>query len=240
MKKEIIQNLRDILEAEEKVLALWLGGSEATERVDQYSDIDLVIISEVPNIPFELLESKLTFPISRRYIETGGPYLQRFYVLAETPETFYLDVVCLTQTLPEFYQEYFNGKRHGTPKILVDKKGILSEASKNPKYENPNYDSHNEKGRLEIIYRTFLKESLRGNYTDAFNFYYRLILILTKILRTQHSPQRHDFGLRYTYSDLPPEEATFIETMLKVTTHEEMQINAKLLYHKISHEIGVS
>lgn len=239
MKNKIIQHLRDILEPEEKVLALWLGGSEATERVDQYSDIDLVIISEDPTLPFSLLEKRLATTISNRFVETNGPYLQRFYILADTPETFYLDIVSFSKTDPEYYQEYFNRERHGSPRILIDKKGILKEAARNPKYERPNLDRQNEKGRLEIIYRTFLKESLRGNYSDAFNFYFRIVLILTKVYRTKLSPERHDFGLRYTYSDLPHEEASFIETMLKVATHEEMRINAKLMYHKVINELGV-
>lgn len=239
MKKEITQKLKKILEPEETIQVMWLGGSDATGKADHYSDIDLVVISQDPLRPFQLIEKHFGAGITHKYKVTDGPYPQRFYVLMDTPETFYLDIVSLIETAPEYYQEYFNRDRHGTPGILVDKKGILREAAKNPKYENSVIDHHNERGRFEIIYRTFLKESLRGNYTDAFNFYYRLVQILTKILRTHHTPQRHDFGLRYTYSDLP-QEAPFIEAMLKVTNHEEMRINAKLIYQKVRKELGVN
>lgn len=239
MKKELIQILRDILEPEEKILALWLGGSDATARTDHLSDIDLVMISPDPEFVFKRIEEELGSSISRRYVVTDGPYPQRFYVLTGTPETFYLDIVIFTELKPDYYREYFNVRRHGIPHILFDRKGILSEAARNPKSETPELNPLNEMGRFEIIFRTFLKESLRNHYTDAFSFYFRLVQILNKILRARHTPERHDFGLRYTYSDFPKEETLFLERMLKVTTLKQMQMNAKLMYDKVTHELGV-
>src|SRR5690606_32963924 len=115
---------------------------------------------------------------------------QRFYVLADTPETYYLDVVVFSDLNEEAYREYFNESRHGRPVVLFDKSQLLQQASQSPKTITFSLDIKNEQAKFEILYRTFLKEALREKYIDAHTFYYRLIFIYVKILRSIHSPQK--------------------------------------------------
>lgn len=231
-KQQLIQYLHELLKTNEQIQAAWLGGSDATGKADALSDIDLVMICEDKDFPFILLESSLS--IEQTYIVHDGPYIQRFYILKDTPSSFYLDVVVFTEMEPTFYQEYFNKGRHGTPLILFDRKDILKEAASVTVEECPVIDPENELARFEIIFRTFQKEALRGRFLDAFNFYLREITLLTRILRVKYSPQKHDFGgFRYLHNDLPSDEAAFIENMLKVSDLQEMVQNSRSIKERM-------
>ena len=64
-----IEALRD----NPKILALWEGGSAATESTDQYSDIDLLALcAGETDEAYDLMESVMP-PITHRYIEPAGP-----------------------------------------------------------------------------------------------------------------------------------------------------------------------
>lgn len=230
-KNALIKLLPEIIRHSEVITAAWLGGSDATGRADDLSDIDLVIVSDDDKLPFELLEKNL--PVKQRYIVHDGPYIQRFYVLEGTQDTFYLDVVVLTDKGLKVYQEYFNQQRHGLPQILFDKNNILREASLSPTIEKPALDKENELARFEIMFRTFTKEAMRGKYIDAYNFYLRLVTILIRVLRVKHCPQKHDFGFRYLYVDLPEQEAVDIEKLLQVSNLEMMKNNSLYIKNRV-------
>src|SRR5690606_7100234 len=122
------------------------------------------------------------------------------------------DVIVFTQKETSFFAEYFNQPRHGTPVILFDKIDLLDRAKEEMKPLS-GIKSHwpSTLAQFEVMYRTFDKEAKRHNYIDSVAFYMRLVAILVQQLRIKHSPQRHDFGLRYLKRDLPAQEAQFIE-----------------------------
>ncbi len=226
--------LKETIPQEDHIFGAWLGGSSATGHEDELSDTDLVLMGGDFETSFKIIEEIISEyrPIIQIY-HVPGPTLfkntqQRFYLLQDSPDTYFLDVLVFTSLEAEVYQEFFNQERHGQPVILTDKRGILREARKFPKKDYPNFNQ-NHLTRFEIIYRTFQKESMRGKYVDSHLFYQRLIHILVEAKRILYSPQRHDFGLRYIYYDLPREEASFIEKMLKVSDLETMKKNAILI-----------
>lgn len=230
-KSVLEKKIQKALEPRPEILALWLGGSEATGKMDQYSDSDIVMISQNPLLPFSIIES-IIGP-KDIYLSTDGPYNQRFYVLHDSPETYYIDVVVFSEMSEEHYTEYYNHARHGTPVILFDKLGIMSRASAKPKLENSKIDFRNERAKFEIMYRTFLKEALRGKFIDALLFYQKLIHIYAKLLRNIHAPQKQDFSLRYLYLDLPQEKSQLIEGLFKVSSIRDMQNYSLLLQNEV-------
>lgn len=238
-KKKLLDQLREALSGEQAALGAWLGGSRATVYEDELSDMDLVVISSEPELIFNLIEKAISkyWSIEMTF-KVEGPTLfmhfhQRFYTLKGSPETYYIDAGIFTGLNPENYREFFNQERHGRPVVLFDKQGILQAASEAPLIEAPRFNKENHRSQFEIIYRTFLKESLRNKYVDSHLFYQRLILLFTQAQRILYSPQKHDFSLRYLYYDLPRDSAKFIEEMLKVTDLKGMQNNAKLIKEKL-------
>ena len=55
----------------------------------------------------------------------------------------------------------------------------------------------------------------RGHVAEAVDFYLRFALApLVRLVRVEHCPWRHDFGLRYLREDLPPDVADQIEELV--------------------------
>jgi predicted nucleotidyltransferase len=239
MKELILTMLTKVLESESFTYSAWLGGSTATAREDELSDTDLVVIADNPELIFQKIDEsiKLVSPIKNKWrVEDSTKYHQCFYVLENSSETYYIDICVFSSLQPETYEEYFNKERHGTPFVLFDKKEILKKASLTPKTETPPVlDIENFRGKFEVLYRTFLKEAKRDKHIDAFAFYLKLVSMWVQLERNQFSPQKHDFNFRYLYTDLPPENASFVECLLKVSDLDTMLKNANCLRDKINH-----
>lgn len=221
--------------------AAWFGGSRATQTEDIFSDTDLVVLSSNPDKFFQEFEGFLnrSYTIEKVWKVEGSIFKnfhQRFYVITNTPEYFYLDVGVFTSTDTEDFREYFNHKRHGQADIIFDRSDILKKAANNPKLEKIDSRlSENSKSQIEIIYRTFLKESLRNKYIDSVHFYQRLIALYVAKLRRMYTPQKHDFGLRYIYKDFPNEQTKTIEELLQaIQSLDTMRIKAKWMRSQVA------
>lgn len=233
------QEIREYVKEQKQISAAWLGGSKATKREDNLSDIDLVLISSDADQTFYDLELfinnlcgiELIHREKRRF-----NYDQRFYILKDTPETYYLDVCVFDSQEEKDYAEYFNDKRHGTPVIIKDD-GILLRASTLSRPVEVEFDRNYWRGKAEIYYRTFLKEAKREKYIDAFHFYFGLVQVWATIARLKQCPQKHDFSLRYINVDLDLNHALFLENHLKISSLEEMKKQALELKENIDKEL---
>lgn len=235
-KAEVIEKLQTSLVAEPRVSALWLGGSAATGFEDDLSDTDLVVICESPEVVFRNIEATLTCISQIWTVEDSiwKGFSQKFYILSEGPQTYYLDIGVFQSKDPKDYREFFNIARHGKAVILLDREAILKEASLAPLEVTPSPMNLQQWGaRFEITYRTFLKESQRGKYVDSFLFYQRLILMWVQMLRYYWTPQKYDFGLRYIYRDFPKAEAEAIEMYLQVSSLQEMRNHGEALRQRV-------
>lgn len=220
------------------IKGLWFGGSRATGFEDTLSDTDIVGICEEPLEFFTALEKYLKTVGSIRQVWNveGNPwpqFYQKFYIFNDDSEVYYLDAGVFTSQEPDFYREYFNSERHGKPDIIFDKDSILSRASAmEPQRENPHLNAGNFLARFEVMYRTFLKEALRGKFIDSHVFYMRLVHLYVQMLRQDEASQKHDFGMRYVYRDLE-KSALEIETYIKVTSVEQMMGYAKEIHTRV-------
>lgn len=228
-KIKILSTIQQKLEVEGEIQALWVGGSAATGCEDELSDTDLVAICAQPERVFATLERCLneSHPVAAVWPVEQPPwpgFHQKFYILRDAPETYYIDAGVFVSLDPEDYREYFNLQRHGNPQVLFDKAGILQKASVAPKMEMPrNIMTDSWLARFEILYRTFLKESQRDKFIDSHVFYHRLVSMWLQLERSIHTPQKHDFGFRYIYRDFPAEKAEQVERFLKCASVESMQ-----------------
>lgn len=234
------KELQELLEPLASVEAVWLGGSKATNREDNLSDIDLIIVTDDPSAIFKELENflnqkhKVTHKWELGKVLDKG-YEQAFYVLSGFHEFFYIDTVIFKSPHPKDLSEYFYEERHGIPYILFDKTGLLQKAKElTKKISPPRREHQDELGQFEVMHRTFLKEARRGHYIDSFTFYHRMVFQLVSFLRRSQSPDRFDFGTRYLYSDLKPRDSALIENLLKVSSLEEMKEKALLIKERLN------
>jgi hypothetical protein len=116
-------------------------------------------------------------------------------------------------------------ERHGDPRILFDKLGIVRPTPLDRDALRRRLEADLEELQLEFeLFQPFIeKELLRGNALGALAFYLGLTLTPTRrVLRMLHAPARHDFGARYAALDLPPAVVRELEQLSFIGGPEEL------------------
>lgn len=209
-KKSILDAVVPELHADSRVLAAWLGGSDATGRADDMSDIDLCIIAEDRRAKelrpvLEAIIGRVS-PIRVKFDlpePTWHGFPQSFYQLENAPEHLMIDWVIVERSQQNRWMEV---ERHGVPHVLFDKAGIIRESHVDHAALRTAAERKIAELRLKFpIFRHLpLKLARRGLPVDALHFYNALVLRpLIDLLRAVHCPDRHDFGPRYLKDDLP-------------------------------------
>lgn len=246
-KQKILSQAESSLRFSSHTLVMWLGGSTATGHEDELSDTDICVISKDAAHTFDALEKglplrSLTWKVEKSIWEN---FTQKFYVFTEGPETYYLDFGVFTSLDPQDYVEFLNTTRHGEPQIIFDKISLFERAKSIHREQSPpqnsdsqdtllsestepspHFDPQQWQASFEILYRTTLKEALRGKFIDAFHFYQRLVNAWIQLQRLYKTPAKRDFGARYLYRDLSVADTTYIESLLQVQSVEELQKKA--------------
>jgi len=240
-REEIIRIVAAALEPVEAVRALWMMGSIAFDRLDELSDIDLVLdvrpddIGAVWDVIEKTLESLA--PLDYRYEipqPTWHGHEQRFFHLAGTPQHLLIDALIMKTGQGQRFDEI---ERHGTPSVLFDKDGIVVSTHVDPDEINAKLRARIEsiKSLLPLAYSLVGKEIERGRSLDAFGFYQRFVVDnLVALARMKHAPNRHDYGFRYLGFDVPEDLLREIETCCYVSNLEELAIRFEVAKTLIS------
>jgi len=203
----------DKIRSHPQILAAWEGGSAATGTRDQYSDIDLNILSELPpQEVLDLLEESLQ-PLGVMHTwQPSKPFwpglMQRVIVLKDSPKHFSVDAGVFAHTATDLLRDFLEVERHGNQVVYFDKVGKI-----NPGHTDPVALFKRQQERVEEIAQAFpifktlvLKEIDRGQAIDALAFYQNgLVRPLVEVLGMIHRPYKYDFNLRYLHKHFPPE-----------------------------------
>ena len=229
-REQIIKVVVDALEPLEYVHALWQGGAAAFDRVDQWSDTDLTAIADRESIPkvFQAAEAavkKLTdfdliFDVPQ---PTSHGFFQKFYRLKQASPFLLIDLAVGELEKPD---KFLEPEIHGNPIVHFDRKNIIaSQPLDREKFkQNMLMALERAKVRFDIFQLFFDKEYNRGNYLDAFDFYYNFAIGgLLAVLRMKHSPYHYTFRSKYANYDLPPEVVKRLEDLYFVKGPEDMK-----------------
>ena len=240
-REQIIQKVSAALEPVEAVRALWMMGSITFDRLDELSDIDLVLdvrpagIDPAWDVIEETLESLA--PLDYRYEipqPTWHGHEQRFFHLAGTPQHLLVDAVIMKSGQSPRFDEV---ERHGTPSVLFDKDGIVVTTHVDPDEIQAKVRDRIEsiKSLLPLAYSLVGKEIERGRSLDAFAFYQRFVVDnLVALARMKHDRNRHDFGLRYLGFDIPKNLWDEIEACCYVGDLDELTFRFEVAKELIS------
>ena len=206
-----VSMLHTALEAHDFVAAMWLGGSEAWGRADQWSDVDLQLLVDDDRVAdaFAAVEAALEpfgpVELCFRVPEpTWHGHAQAFYRLAGLGEFVLLDLAVMKRSSRGQLGER---ERHGERVVLFDRAGEAASTALDRERHDASMRAVLE--RLRVTFPMFQslteKELLRGNEVAAIAFYtsHTLQPLLT-VLRMRHCPERFDFGPKYAWHDLPP------------------------------------
>ncbi len=189
--------------------AAWVGGGAAFGRVDRWSDVDFQIVcdAEHAEAAFAAIEAALPIELT---VQGPGPLRQRFYRLRGEDPHLFVDfcVIPRSELAP-----YLDPARHGQPRVLFDRTGVLV-----PKPDVPELDVRLRRAvaRFRFFARVMIERNVgREKKTELAGAWVSFVLTpLVEVLRAVHSPERQDFGLRYTDIDLPQEIAAELERIV--------------------------
>jgi len=229
-RETVIQTLVNALKPLSYVYAFYEGGAAAFGRVDDWSDIDLYLIVEDTKVneAFLAVEEALKSisSIKQKYEVTQLPWpgvSQAFYRLDNASEYLIIDLAILKLNSPE---KFLQSEIHGNVVFYFNKLDKINV----PRFDR---DAFAEKigerlkrlqGRFDMFSNFVQKEINRGNFLEALDLYYSLVLgSLVEVLRIEHNPVHYDFRMRYVHYELLPEDVAELERLYFVKNAEELQ-----------------
>ena len=245
-------NVRDSLEQHlrrcDSVIAMWEAGSTAFGREDEYSDLDIGVLSREGSNP-EVWQA-----VDEAFKELGGVGLRwnepnplfagmdkRVFRPRRANRWLQVDIGMFPEDAGELYNQ---PERHGRIVVLFDRAGRLEP----PPWDEPVHRQrrcealHQNIMKWQVYHGQFRKETARGRTVDAFAFYYALTLSpLLAVLGMRYRPNRWDFGFRYLKDEMPAEIVSAVERLCYVpdaSLLEQRFSEAEELFKKTVEELA--
>ena len=225
-----------VLRSRDDVAGCWEGGSAATGRLDEFSDIDLVVVAPLgaADAIFAAIEQAVAAvdEISHRWHIDPPPFrdtAQRFYFLAGAPRFFAIDCVILAE---RGIAQFLERERHGVPQVEFDRTGQIAALP----LDRPALEARRShrlaqlRGAIPVFRMLVEKELARGHPLEAFGFHQVLLRALIELLGMQFRPDRFDFGWRYVETELPEHARQLIKHYAFVGDADALQ--------RLSSELG--
>ena len=218
--------LRDQGASDPGVRVMWVGGSAVTGGYDEHSDLDVEVLTtpgEAVATYTRLLEAALrdfevdhvwelpeaTWPDGRQAFLNLRPDAGS---LREPTRIIDLHVSGLAD-----HHRFVDTRRHGEPLVLHDPDGQVE--------LRPDDEQAMARDRIEAVAQIAARRQTaawlvnraiaRGQLAEATAVHLQFgVNPLVRLLRIAHAPARHDFGMRYLETDLPPGYAARVEELL--------------------------
>jgi predicted nucleotidyltransferase len=211
--------LREQGESDPDVLVVWVGGSAATGGWDEWSDLDIDLLC-TPGTAADVHERVLAraadaFAVDhvwRLPASTWPDGRQSFVNLQHRPGALDEPTRMIDLHVSDLSDEhrFLDVRRHGTPIVVHDPDGLLvlrhdDQAGLEAAIAEGVGQVRQRRGTAEWLVN---RAVARGQLPEATALYLRFALEpLVRLLRVQHCPWRHDYGLRYLRTDLPADVA---------------------------------
>ncbi len=220
--------LRDRAAEDADLVAVWVGGSAATGGWDEHSDLDVDGLC-TPGTVHRVYERMLararadfeppdvwelpvaTYPDGRQcFLNLDA----RPGLLAEPTRIIDLHLSDLSDA-----HRFVDVRRHGRPIVLHDPEGLVQLREEDGDLQADQIAEAVDQVRQRRATGEWLvnRAIRRGHVAEAVDLYLRFALApVVRLLRVQHCPWRHDYGLRYLREDLPADIAARLETLVPV------------------------
>ena len=216
-RRQVKDAIISVLRTRDDVAGCWEGGSAATGRLDEFSDIDLVVVAPLASADaiFAAIEHAIAGvdQISHRWHVDPPPFkdtAQRFYFLAGAPRFFAIDCLIVAES---GVAQFLERERHGVPQVEFDRTAQIAALP----LDRPAFEVRRSqrlaqlRGAVPIFRMLVEKELARNHPLEAFGFHQVLLRALIELLGMQYRPDRFDFGWRYVETELPDDARRLIE-----------------------------
>jgi predicted nucleotidyltransferase len=226
-RQEIIKAIKEQLETNPSVFALWLEGSNSNGSADQYSDIDLVadvadgkedeVLSEIESVLGTMghLDFNHTAPRPNEYLR------YKIFHIEGTSEHLLIDVNIQSHSRDFSFVE---GNEFEKPFVLFDQIGVI----KFQKINKSEQDKTIQK-RLRELEATFYQRSkvrkyiVRNKFLETLALYHKDVLFpLIELLRLKYTPLASDYYLIHISDHLPVDAVRQLEDFHKVSSVQEI------------------
>lgn len=235
-RKTIIETIVETLKPLDFVYALWEGGAVSFNRLDRWSDIDIMVVCEDDAIDkvFKNTE-KMLKKISDMEVIYEVPksasqgFYQKFYKLKDADEFMLIDFAVAKLSKPD---KFLQKEIHGIPMVYFDKKKITVVPPINRKTFNKQKKARLNvlKTKFDLFNIFFLKEINRKNYVEAVEFYNAFMLgSLVTVLRMKYAPFHYDFRAKYIYYDLPKRITKKLEKLYFIKDKNDLTRKYKII-----------
>ena len=219
-----LEFLRDLPAQLPEVRVVVVSGSAVTGGYDVHSDLDVQVWSDGPaattyDAALALVHERFAVDHVWRVAADRWPTAAQGFIHLQPDAAdlsrptrlvdFFVDVLPERLTIDE--------RRHGEPLVLHDPDGLLL-------LEHDDEDAMTAQRRQAVEQAAARRQTgawlveraiARGDLAEATWFHLRFAVEpLVMLLRIQHCPARHDFGLRYLRTDLPEGMAQRVEALL--------------------------
>jgi hypothetical protein len=245
---KIVQALIDALEPLDYVYAFYEGGAAASNRVDEWSDVDLYVVVDDGKIDeaFVAVERALETlaPITQKYgvPHTGweGIY-QAFYRLENVSEYLFIDLAVVKLSSPD---KLLAPEIHGDNVFYFNKDGAV----KVPRLDKEAFVKkvlarlERLRARFSMFNSVCQKEINRGNFLEAvYSFRVLTFGSLVEALRIKCNPVHFDFEMRYVHHEFPPDVVERLGRLCFVRDVEDLQekyVEATKWFNELTAEIN--
>lgn len=213
-------------EADPDVLVAWIGGSAVTGGWDEWSDLDVDVLCRpgTAAAAYERWFAALVADFSPASVwdtprEWRPDGRQCFVCMQPRPGLLAEPVVLVDLVMSDLSDEHrhLDVRRHGAPLVLHDPEGLLvlrpDDADLTARAVAEAVDQIRQKRPTSewLVNRALA----RGHVAEGVDLYLRHGLhLLVRLLRAEHCPERHDYGLRYLREDLPGDVADRLEALV--------------------------
>lgn len=229
-RQDIIAALRECLEREPKILAMWLEGADAVQAVDEYSDIDVCCsvatgaMAEVTNLAHSALASMAPVDLAQPLTVAEDMITTAFH-LAGSSEYLLVDFSVYIARGSDFIA----GDEIEKPLVLFDRGPAI-------RYHDPAVAMRLQKRnqRLQELKNTVAQAARiekyvqRGDFLEAYGYYQKWLLTpLIETLRMQYTPLHPDYYIVHISRHLPAEVRIRLEELFKVNSVAEIGIKSQ-------------
>jgi hypothetical protein len=233
IQREFADKAKIILEPDDNVIGLAVAGSWLTNEIDEFSDLDLILvtkqkISNDKNLMLNYAKRLGNFLSGFTGEHVGEP---RVLICLYDNPLLHVDIKFVT--LEEFHS------RIETPTLLIDKNGQLEKAISNSQAKFPYPDYQWIEDRFWIWIHYALLKIGRGEYLEAYDFmgFLRMVVFGPLLhIKNDNLPR----GVRKVETDLESEDLAKLK--LTIPTYERQSLldslrNAASLYRQLRLEL---
>ncbi len=234
----IIDYIKKYVIDKDYVYAMWLEGADGLREVDEYSDLDFwfdVEDDKRDNFIDDLVNHlSLISKIDSRVNSVTPDIYQSNIHLENTSEYLTIDLAAQNDSRDRKDTCFINGSITEVPKIIFDRKNIITFKDQDDINLNELYEVFKEKKNRILQYSRVTKYIKREQYLECFMEYEKQILRpITMICRILYTPYIYDYELCHITRHIPEDEVKDLEKLYKISSFDDIENNINFALDKL-------